>query len=89
MKNQKHIVDPDHRDLIRLTDGFLSRELDYTIHQYLRTQMQMNAHLKNTSLEPTQMPETALWMIKSDIEFCLERYEAIINEIRYRKENMV
>lgn len=84
-----HIVNPDHPDLARATDDILALELDYTMRQYLRIMSKMDAYLKNTALEPTEMPETPLWMIKGDMDFCLERYDAIIEEIRYRKENMI
>lgn len=82
---------PDYNfpDLPKANDAYLSLELEYTMRQYLRIKTEMDAHVRQTSLFPTVQPETPLWMLKSDINFCLERFDAIIEEIRYRKENMI
>lgn len=86
---RNHATNSDHPDLPKFNDDILSLELDYTLRQYLDLQARMSAHVRQTSLFPTTPPEMPLWMLKSDLDFCLERYDAIIEEIRYRKENMI
>lgn len=86
---QHQSADYNYPDLPKASDDILSIELDFTIRQYMRIKNDIDTHVRQTSLFPTMQPQNPMWMLKSDLDFCLDRYDAIIEEIRYRKENMI
>ena len=88
MRQQQYTTNPEHPDLQKYLDEPLARELDYTRTQYARTAAAIEAHIKAAAIEPGQMPDLPLWMLQSDLNFHLDRFDAIIEEMRYRKEMM-
>ncbi len=78
---------PDHPDLARMTDGQLSQELDYCFRQINNAHTRLQKAL--FALKNDQQPTLPTWALREDLSFHLDRFEAVSDEIRYRKDAMI
>ena len=84
--NKRSAAHPDHPDLARLTDSQLDREQEYTF----RAANTAAARLLNAMavLRSCRAPEPPMWALREDLSIHTDRFEAIMDEIRFRNDSM-
>lgn len=86
MEQHQRPIYIEHPDIPRASVNRLSKELEYIRTQYLRSVATLNETMHKIYMGiPTDYP---LWMYQDDLNFCIERYRAICEEIEYRKQMM-
>ncbi len=85
MKKQRPIH-PDFPDIPKAGLNRLSKEIEYVRTQYLRARAALDEAMHKIYMGA--QPDYPLWMYRDDLTFCIDRYQAICEEISFRKESM-
>lgn len=83
---RKDTINNQHPDLARASDDLLAKELEYIHKAYLRSAALLSDALKMLYLN--ERPPLPLWMCQDDVNYHIDRYTAVCEEIQYRKDSM-
>lgn len=73
-------------DLARMSDNQIGREIDYLRRQIQEAENRLKIALR--ALENNEPPLLPAWVLREDLNYHLDRYEAVLEEYRYRKDAM-
>lgn len=83
---RQQTINPDHPDLARAGDDILSKELDYIRKAYERARAALDEALKTPHRnEPLPFP---IILYQDDLNYQVDRFQAVCEEIRFRNESM-
>lgn len=83
---QQRPLHKEHPDIPKTGLNRLSKEIEYVRTQYLRTRAALDEAMRKIYMGIT--PEYPVWMYQYDLNYYIERYTAICEEIRFRTESM-